>query len=190
MAHLVEHAESWLPVVGFEGIYEVSDYGRVRSLDRTTPRTQITPSGRRLTQLIPIKGRELVLSIDKNSGYLKVGLKGRTRPIHRIVLDAFVGPLPAGGVTRHLDGVKTNNHIENLVYGTYSENQIDQVEAGTHCHTRRTECAAGHAFSPENTVHRSNPANGRYRRVCRICERARGDRYRKRRRANAEAVAR
>lgn len=172
--------ESWRPVVGHEGHYEVSSHGRVRSLDRVIERTN-----HHGTRSIHHKGRELKPSLDKQTGYLKIGLgfQSRTYSIHRIVLEAFVGPLPEGMLTRHLDGVKTNNRVENLMYGTYAENQIDEVELGTHWHTRKTKCDAGHEFSPENTARRVNPSNGRLRRVCRICERDRGSSYRARRRA-------
>ena len=76
--------EKWLPIDGFEGSYEVSDRGRVRSLDR------ISAQGR------PIKG--VVLPLASNNGYRQVGLtrdrKRSVHLVHRLVLATFVGPAP------------------------------------------------------------------------------------------------
>lgn len=61
----------------------------------------------------------------------KVTIDGRSRYVHHLVLEAFVGPRPSGWVARHLDGDGTNNRPENLSWGTNSENQMDRVEHGT-----------------------------------------------------------
>jgi hypothetical protein len=68
----------------------------------------------------------------KPSGHLSVvlGRDGGTRDVHRIVLDAFVGPRPDGMECRHLDDDPTNNALSNLVWGTRSENQLDAVRNG------------------------------------------------------------
>lgn len=120
-------AENWLPVVGYEGLYEVSDHGNVRSVDRTV-------EGRNGVSL-PVKGRDLTLTADRY-GYPTAhlyapGVKPFTVKTHRLVLEAFVGPRPAGGVCRHLDGTRANNHISNLVWGTSAENAADMVLHGT-----------------------------------------------------------
>lgn len=76
-------------------------------------------------------------------GYLvvKVRLNGKQccRAIHRLTLEAFVGPRPSiKHVTRHLDGCRKNNNIDNLCWGTYLENEADKVRHGTKPLAERT----------------------------------------------------
>ena len=117
--------ETWRDVLGYEGAYEVSDLGNVRSV------TRWVPYGRH--KGMTYKGRSLKLTLIKN-GYLTVKLAfaglTRTTYVHEIVLKAFEGPRPyteARGEIRHLDGVKTNNVLSNLKYGTINENAADRV---------------------------------------------------------------
>ena len=118
--------EEWRPVVGYEGFFEVSSIGRVRSLERVVLRSNGSPQ--------MIKGRIRKLRED-NHGYVvmvlrKAGHRARTRKVHHLVLEAFVGP--ANGLhCRHLDGCKTNNRVENLCYGTRKENEHDKLFHGT-----------------------------------------------------------
>lgn len=66
------------------------------------------------------------------AGYLAVSLSGKSRRyIHRLVLQAFVGPCPDGSECRHLDGNPRNNRLENLCWGTRKENTADSVRHGT-----------------------------------------------------------
>src|SRR3970282_914182 len=101
--------ERWLPVVGYEGSYEVSDLGRVRSLDR------ILPCGRRK------KGIVLRPSPGANGGHLGLHLcaySKRNARVHRLVLAAFVGPCPIGMEGCHDDGAPTNTRLRNLRWDT------------------------------------------------------------------------
>ena len=112
--------ETWRPVPGFPG-YEVSDTGRVKSL----PRKNLAGAMRR--------GR--VLKPDTPSGYSLVrlardGVK-HARLVHRLVLEAFVGKCPEGFQTRHLNGVRGDNRLSNLRWGTIYENRADQKKHGT-----------------------------------------------------------
>jgi len=75
-----------------------------------------------------------------NTGYLCLGRYVLTEGVvsrcgiswvHRLVLDAFVGPKPSGKCSRHLDGNRLNNRRENLQYGSYRENSLDSVKHGT-----------------------------------------------------------
>lgn len=158
-------AERWAQVVGYEGLYEVSDQGRVRSLDRTYVRRGGTKSETR-------KGRVLVQN-STGSHYLKVGLlKGhceqKTFLVHALVLQAFRGPRPEGGEhTRHLNGDYHDNRLCNLVYGTREENMNDKLLHGTNFNANKTHCKSGHEFTPENTGVQSN---GRGRK-CLECDR-------------------
>ncbi len=69
------------------------------------------------------------------TGHLRVALlnrgKRKTRFVHHLVLEAFVGLCPSGLVARHLDGVPNNNHLDNLKWDTSSKNRLDMREHGT-----------------------------------------------------------
>lgn len=125
----------WRPVPGREGAYEVSDRGYVRSLDRVVLRSD----GRSR----PFPGRLLTPSQDKR-GYLFVCLQRYHRSaVHRLVLEAFRGPCPPGMETRHLDGCPRNNTLDNLVWGTHSENECDKFRHGTRIPSQRARPPAG-----------------------------------------------
>jgi hypothetical protein len=64
-----------------------------------------------------------------------------TRSVHRLVLEAFVGPNPEGMVCRHLDGNPRNNHVGNLAWGTHVENGADQYTHGTRARGTRVRAA-------------------------------------------------
>lgn len=87
--------DRWMPVVGYEGLYEVSDRGDVRSLKRPR-KTYLTRHGKELV-LTWFEGRALSPSADKD-GYLKVSLskngKSKVFRVHRLVLESFVGACP------------------------------------------------------------------------------------------------
>lgn len=158
--------EQWRPVVGHHG-YEVSDLGRVRSVDRVV----IHETGRRQ----PRRGRALAL-VEQGSGHLKVGLGRRHYDqVHRLVMAAFVGPCPDGMEVRHLNGDPADNRLENLAYGTRAENIADAVRHGTHVQARKTHCVHGHEYTPENTGIRMK-ATGRTQRWCRTCNQSRNHR--------------
>jgi hypothetical protein len=121
--------EEWRPVVGLEGAYEVSNFGRVRSLDRIIRHGR----GKALRQ---IRGRMLRQGRMK-SGHFVVAVVGRktkrneTSLVHHLVLEAFKGPRPQGQECLHGDGDPTNNHIDNLRWGTRQENVDDAKRHGT-----------------------------------------------------------
>ncbi len=116
--------ETWKAVPGWEGWYEVSDEGRVRSLTR-----QSTANGAPAWY----KGRLLKPGRLKN-GYMQVCLTAPDRRVssyvHRLVLSAFVGPPPEGKEVCHTDGSRDNNFLGNLRYGTRSENARDRIAHG------------------------------------------------------------
>ena len=118
--------ELWKPVVGFEGSYEVSNMGRVRSLDREW--VQEARGG--TFYLYKRKGQ--MLKPGPSGGYPSVVLgRNNTRLVHRLVAEAFIGPYPEGQEVRHKDGTRANPCLYNLEYGTRSQNIEDEVRQGT-----------------------------------------------------------
>jgi hypothetical protein len=108
--------EQWLPVVGFEGLYAVSDRGRIRR-EAPAPHTCV--------------GKILVPCFVPGRQYLRVCLRknltNHNRVIHRLVLEAFVGRCPKNGECRHLNGHAGDNRLVNLCWGTKKENGQDKV---------------------------------------------------------------
>ena len=159
--------ERWLPVVGYEGIYEVSDLGGVRAL----PRIDAQGGRRRLRTFKPSRMDAW--------GHLGVKLRRdgvvRSRYVHHLVLEAFVGPCPPGMVGCHWNDVPNDNRLSNLRWATKSDNRLDCVRNGSDPNARKTHCLRGHPFSSENTTLR----NGR--RHCRECQRIYQAAYRSRR---------
>ena len=171
-------AETWKSIPGHPG-YEVSDLGRVRSVDRVRP----YPGGYSKT----LRGKPRQPSRDR-AGRLRVPLpspEGGTRTwlIHALVLTAFVGPRPEGMDGCHNNGDHTDNRLSNLRWDTKSENMLDAVRHGTHFNASKTHCAQGHEYSPENTIYRKQSGRG-----CRECAR-KAIREAMRRRRAAERAA-
>lgn len=147
--------EQWRPVVGYEGRYEVSDRGRVRSLIRSgyVMRPALTEHGYRY----------VTLSRD--------GVKEKLR-VHRLALAAFDRePLP-GEVCRHLDGDPANNRLDNLAWGSQADNMQDMVRHGRHKNQTRSHCRRGHLFDEDAVpfARKSGPRAGQSYRLCRRCE--------------------
>lgn len=123
--------ERWLPVVGFEGSYEVSDLGRVRSLDRLCPYERVDQYSGRVIKVHRRRRGQLLRPGRKSSGHLSVALgRGGSRDVHRLVLEAFVGPCPDGQEALHEDDNPDRNCLTNLRWGTRSENLKDAIRNG------------------------------------------------------------
>lgn len=122
--------EEWRPVVGFEGLYEVSDMGNVRSLDR-----QVKMIGRWGTEEVRSYRARQLKTHECPNGYVRVVLsvssKLTTRTVHSLVAEAFLGPVPEGQEVRHKNGRANQNRLENLIYGTRSQNRDDSRRHGT-----------------------------------------------------------
>lgn len=117
--------EIWKAVVGHEGAYEVSDHGRVRSITRTIML-------RRKDGIRPWIYRGRVLKPTPASHhYPTVKIRGRGECVHVMVLTAFTGPCPEGSQCRHLDGDRSNPRLDNLCWGTRTENSADSMRHGT-----------------------------------------------------------
>jgi len=105
--------ECWKPVAGYESRYLVSSFGNVKGL--------------RYNSLLRLQRNE--------KGYLNIALwcndAVKVMRVHRLVLEAFVGPCPQGHEGAHLDGNPGNNHLENLAWVTRAENHSHKKLHGT-----------------------------------------------------------
>lgn len=112
--------EIWKNVVGYEGKYMVSNYGRIKSLKRM--RHSISPKGTMCFASV----KEIICSQGNDKdGYLLVSLSCKTYKTHRIVANAFlINPLNKPQIN-HIDGNKKNNHVSNLEWVTCKENIND-----------------------------------------------------------------
>lgn len=154
-------AEEWRPIPGDAG-YEVSNYGRIRSVDRVV-QTQRGFESRR--------GRLLKPWVNVQTGYLQVTLgRGRRAAVHVVVAAAFIGPRPEGLAVCHNDGVRTNCALDNLRYDTHSNNVRDKRTHGTDHQVNKAACPRGHLLVVPNIV-ASHLQRGT--RKCKACNRAR-----------------
>lgn len=142
---MFELTEEWRAAVGWEGYYEVSDQGKVRSVDRVV----ITSRGKwhyrqRLMSLFP----------HVKSGHIHVELcrdgKNQNVLVHQLVLLTFKGPRPAGKESCHDDGDPSNNWATNLYWGTRSDNMQDKVRHGMHHNAIKDRCRWGHTYALPN----------------------------------------
>ena len=155
--------ERWLPIGGYEGLYEVSNQGRVWSLARVDARGS-AHGGRLLRCSSRGRGRGHPAGSLTDSEGVK-----RSFFVHQEVAKAFIGPSPfEGAVVRHLNDIPTDNRVENLAWGTRFENQQDAVRNGRNANANKKSCPRGHEFSEVNTISWDNP-NGGITRICRAC---------------------
>jgi len=121
--------EQWRDVIGYEDYYQVSNLGRVRSVDRVVPHKQGYGTRKR-------KGRMLAPCSRDTCGHLAVGLwrkgSGRMIFVHQLVAAAWIGPCPNGQQVRHGPNGVTDNSVSNLCYGTRRDDSLDKRRDGTH----------------------------------------------------------
>lgn len=114
-------SERWLPIAGYEGLYEISDRGRVRRLEYINALGHTIKQ--RVRKLSPLP-----------SGYLRVTLSRDgvlwTQTVHRLVLEAFIGLPPEGAQACHSNGNNADNYLENLRYDTPKNNCADRTRHG------------------------------------------------------------
>lgn len=165
--------ERWLPVLGFEDLYEVSDQGNVRSLDRWVDTVSRWGPIRSLRP-----GR--IMSPNIKRGYRRVTLQenGIRYPfaISHLVLTAFDRPRPDGMIALRWNDVPGDDRLENLYWATYSTSEHNKVAKGHNPEANKTRCSQGHEYTEANTR--------RYRgkRYCRKCNRILQRDYKDRRR--------
>lgn len=153
--------EVWKPVTGYEGLYEVSNRGMVRSLDRIVNSRWGKPVLR--------KGKILSLNQHRD-GHLRIALRdqgvSRLFYVHRLVALEFVDNPDDLPLVRHWDDDPSNNLASNLRWGTVSDNWNDMVRNGSHRNARKTHCPKCHEYTEENTYR-----DKKNRRQCRQCNR-------------------
>jgi len=160
----MQPSEEWRAVVGYEGVYEVSNCGNVRRIASAKG----TRSGRMLKPHLHTTGRM----------HVSLSRDGRpvVRKVHRLVALAFLGEPAPGQIVCHYDGDPTNNDVSNLRWDTQVGNHADSVRHGTYyIQPKATHCKRGHEFTAENTY---IAPNGGGRQCCRAC-RAENHRQRK-----------
>lgn len=159
--------EVWKEVKEFPGRYWVSNHARVKS------------------------DRKILVQSLNNRGYpfvvFSIHCHNYSRTVHRLVATAFI-PKPVGkDIINHINGVKTDNRIENLEWCTYKENAQHARSTGlsyylhgrVHPNTAKTHCIHGHEFTQENTY--LKPTGGR---GCKRCMRQRTVLYRRKLKEN------
>lgn len=151
-----------MPIPGYEGLYEASEDGEVRSVQRVIVRSNGQPQTVRERIRKPQKGTD---------GYPRVVLyrdgKGRGMGVHQAVMYAFHGLPEPGLEIRHKDDDPLNPRLSNLEWGTRRDNNLDQVARGRNANTRKTHCKRGHPLSGDNLYARATD-----RRICVACARA------------------
>lgn len=144
--------ETWKDVVGFEGTYQVSNIGRVRSLlTGNFKKTHIGTIGYRFVYL------------------WKHGVETKTT-VHRVVAEAFSDRPEGKNYVLHSDGDSLNNLATNLRWGTQKENMQDARTHGTI--GPKELCKQGHPLTPDN-LYQYTRKDGRLNRMCKTCQKAR-----------------
>ena len=111
-----EPIEEWRPVVGWEGLYEVSSMGRVRTLHRRFAAPRIR--------------RHCITRQGYHQVYLVDGTRRKPLCVHRVVAAAFIGPCPDGVCVNHKNGLKDDNRFDNLEYVTPGDNNRHAFRTG------------------------------------------------------------
>lgn len=172
-----DRVADWSDIPGYEGLYQASKGGQIKSLARTAA------NGRRLAETIMRQGRQ--------GDYSKVNLsrcgQKRTFRVHQLIAKTFLADsyFPGAEVC-HGDGIHTNNFVSNLRWGTTAGNHLDSVRHGTHPQASRVQCPQGHWYSPENTRVEHIRGGGKARR-CRTCTNQWQRQYRAAKRAGVAA---
>lgn len=164
-------SENWKSITGFEGLYEVSDAGRIRSV----PRVAMRSNGVSMT----VRGTILAQQTGNDHGHLKVVLirNGRwsSHWVHRLVALEWCDRAQGQDHVLHGPAGETVNTADNLRWGTPADNAADRKAFGKPYPPRRTHCTRGHALTPENVYVPPKRPNDRN---CKECQRQRVRDYR------------
>ena len=118
MLRITTYKEVWADIKGYEGLYQISTFGNVKSLSRSVKHSN---GGTKI-----LRERMLKTKINSTTGYKEISLskdgKQKYHLIHKLIAEAFIDNPHRLPVVNHIDGCKTNNDIFNLEWATYSEN--------------------------------------------------------------------
>ena len=157
-------AERWGTIPGCKGYYEASDFGRVRSTDRFVTRKNGQKHHRRGV---------LLKQQSTKAGYLYLAIyidgNKTCNFVHSLVLETFIGLCPDGMECCHGNGNPADNHLQNLRWGTHSDNMQDMLRHGTNAKRSRIACPLGHLLAVPN-LRAKVTASGH--RTCLACSRA------------------
>ena len=121
--------EIWKDIPGYEGRYQASTLGRIKNIERKV-RGRNRYTGAEFYRTVP----ECVLRPGRycSSGHVSVVLEhgGNGKPVHQLVMKTFIGEPPEKCEVLHYDGDPTNNKLDNLRYGSRTENILDVFRLG------------------------------------------------------------
>lgn len=180
----MNESEEWRDIPGYEGSYQASTLGRVRSLTRVVELNNDWADTRWQYGKVLKPAAGSYLKDGTRDPRLSVVLrkygKSKTMRVHVLVALSFLGERPEHHDVAHNNGDNTDNRLVNLRYATRSENELDKFVHGTRA--IRDECAEGHKLAGDNLrVEKSGQRN------CVTCSRVKSREYYRRKRA-AESV--
>ena len=148
--------EVWKDIPGYEGRYQASTEGRIRSVDLILHRRLKQGKRGEMTRHGALK---TLTPGNSNIPYLKVWLHGdagrKCCLVHRVIAMTFLGPCPEGQEVRHLNNDYLDNRVENLAYGTHLENTADTIRDERHAHRLNPDevrCIRGRIASGETNT--------------------------------------
>lgn len=151
--------KTWKDIPGFEGQYQVSTCGEVKSLER-----KVTYVKNGVLRGHTVRGRVLKPYVTPQ-GYSRVVVGGSLELVHRLVAKTFIPNPHNHPFVLHWDDDPRNSCVENLRWGTQADNMQDSIRNGTHFSQKVTHCPKGHEYSGDNLVGDTE----RLGRKCRKC---------------------
>jgi len=113
--------ETWKDVRDYEGIYQVSNTGKVKRIGEYRNQSGSTWRSERLLKPSPKDNKYMIVGLSKEG-------KVKNKYVHRLVAEAFVSNSKNKPTVNHKDGDRNNNHFSNLEWATYTENNIHSID--------------------------------------------------------------